>query len=179
MAAPASSPFAIRHSIAVPRVIIAASLYSQDVTPTSPLTDLVFSGYETQHISRTKELTPRPKTPPLGRDIGFALKVKQVLILSDPKLQCYDPEVVKQMLVQDHNVMTDELIDLNALWFTNWKKRADEATVPILYALGEHDWLWHGNKEHAQEFMGDSRRVRELKEVLLLADRICWSGGRA
>ena len=100
-------------------------------------------------------------------------------MLSDPKLQCYDPEVVKQMLVQDHNMMTDELIDLNALWFTYWQKCADEVTVPILYALGEHDWLWHGNKEHAQEFMGDSRRARELKEVLLLADRIHWSGGRA
>lgn len=53
--------------------------------------------------------------PPPSRDIGFAPEVKQVLMLSDPKLQCYDPEVVKQMLVQDHNMMTDELIDLNAL----------------------------------------------------------------
>lgn len=76
-------------------------------------------------------------------------------------------------------MMTDELIDLNALWFTYWKKCAGEVTVPILYALGEHDWLWHGNKEHAQEFMGDSQRARELKEVLLLADRIHWSGGGA
>jgi hypothetical protein len=62
-------------------------------------------------------------------------------MLSDPKLQCYNPEAVKQMLVQDHNMMTDKLIDLNTLWFTCWKKCADEVTVPILYALGEHDWL--------------------------------------
>lgn len=38
---------AIRHSMAVPVAIIAASLYSQDVTPTSPLAGLVFSGYGT------------------------------------------------------------------------------------------------------------------------------------
>jgi hypothetical protein len=75
-------------------------------------------------------------------------------MLSDPKLQCYDPEVVKQMLVQGRNTMTDELIILSALWFTYWKKHADEVTVPFLYALGEHDWLWYGNKEHVQKFMG-------------------------
>jgi len=68
--------------------------------------------------------------------------------------------------------MTDELIDLNTLWFTYWKSAQTKLHYPFLYALGEHDWLWHGNREHAQEFMGDSRRARELKEVLLLADRI-------
>lgn len=56
-------------------------------------------------------------------------------MLSDPKLQCYDPEVVKQMLVQDHNMMTDKLIDLNALWFMYWKKCADEVTVPFCMLL--------------------------------------------
>ena len=51
------------------------------------------------------------------------------------------------MQVQDHHMMTD---DLNALWFTSWKRYADEVTVPILFALGEH----------AQELWGTSRRVR-------------------
>ena len=63
--------------MAVPGAIIAASLYSQDVTPTSPLAGLVFSGYGTQRIDRTKELTPHPETPPPGRDIGLAPEVKQ------------------------------------------------------------------------------------------------------
>jgi hypothetical protein len=53
--------------------------------------------------------------PPPGRDFGLVPEVKQVLMLSDPKLDCYDPEVVKQMAVQEHNMMTDELIDLSAL----------------------------------------------------------------
>jgi hypothetical protein len=93
--------------MAVPGAIIAASLYSQDVTLRSPLAGLVFSGYGTQRIGRTKELTPRPGTPSPSRDIGFAPEVKQVLTPSDPKLQCYDPEVVKQKLVQDHNIMME------------------------------------------------------------------------
>jgi pimeloyl-ACP methyl ester carboxylesterase len=120
------------------------------------------SGYGTQRVDRTKELTPPPGTPPPGRDFDFVPEVKQALMLSDPKVNCYDPEVAKQMPVQEHTMMTDELIDLNALWFTYWKKYADEVKVPILYALGEHDWLWHGNKEHAQDFLGcfpKSKRV--------------------
>jgi hypothetical protein len=53
--------------------------------------------------------------PPPGRDIGFAPEVKQALMPSDPKPQCYGPEVVKQMLVQGHNMMADKPIDLNVL----------------------------------------------------------------
>jgi hypothetical protein len=145
---------AMCHSMAVPGAIIAAALYARDATPKYPLAGLILSGYGTQPVDRTKELTPPPGTPPPGRDFGFVPEVKQVLMLSDPNLNCYDPEVVKQMPVQEHKMMTDELIDLRALWFTYWKKYADEVTVPIMYALGEHDWLWHGNKEHAQDFMG-------------------------
>lgn len=104
-------------------------------------------------------------------------EVKQVLMLSDSKLNCYDPEVVRQMPVQEHNMMTDGLIDLSALWFTYWTNYAGEVKVPILYALGEHDWLWHGNKEHAQDFMAHFRRARELKEGLLLVTRTRRSGG--
>ena len=141
------------HSMAVPGAIIAGALYSQDASPKYPLAGLIFSGYGTRRIDRTKELTPPPGTPPPGRDFSYLPEVKQVLMLSDPKLNCYDPEVAKQMSIQDHNMMTAELIDLVALWFTYWKKYADEVKVPILYALGEHDWLWQGTTEHVQDFM--------------------------
>jgi hypothetical protein len=63
--------------MAVPGAVIAASLYSQDVTPTSPLAGLVFSGYGTRRIDRMKEVTPRPGTPPPGRDTSLAPEVKQ------------------------------------------------------------------------------------------------------
>ena len=62
---------AIRHSMAVAGVIIAASLYSQVVTPTSPLRGLVFSGYGTQRIDRMKELVPHPGTPSSGQRHRF------------------------------------------------------------------------------------------------------------
>jgi len=84
--------------MAVTGAVIAASLYSQDVTPTSPLAGLVFSGYGTQRIDRMKEVTPRPGTPPAETQ-ATRLKSRMVPMLSDPKLQCYDPEVMKQMLV--------------------------------------------------------------------------------
>jgi hypothetical protein len=118
---------AMCHSMAVPGAIIAATLYSQDAAPKYPPAGLILSVYGTQRVDRTKELSPPPGTPPPGRDFGFVPEVKQVLMLSDRKLNCYDLEVVKQMPVQDHNMMTDELTDLNALWLTYWKKYADEA----------------------------------------------------
>jgi hypothetical protein len=80
--------------MAIPGAIIAASFYSQDVDADISACGLGISGYETQPIDRTKRLTPPPGMP-LGRDISFAPEAKQVLMLSDPKLQCYDPEVVK------------------------------------------------------------------------------------
>jgi hypothetical protein len=36
-----------------------------------------------------------------------------------------------------------------------------------------------GTRSMRKSSMGDSRRASELKEVLLLADRIRWSGGGA
>jgi hypothetical protein len=56
--------------------------------------------------------------------------------------------------------VTDELVNLNALWFTYWKRHVDEVRVPILYALGEHDWLWHGDRSIRKTLWGLSPRVR-------------------
>jgi hypothetical protein len=106
------------HFMAVPWAIIASAHYSHDAASRYPLVGLIFSGYGIQRVDCTKELTPPPGTPPPSGDFGFVPEVKQALILSDSKLNCYDPEAVRQMPVQEHNMMTDELIDHSALWFT-------------------------------------------------------------
>jgi hypothetical protein len=100
-------------------------------------------------------------------------------MVSDPKLQCYGPEVVKQMLVQDHNMMIDELINLNALRFMYWKKYADEVTVPICLLLMSMIGYGMGTRSMRKSSWGASRKERELKEVLLLAVHIRWSSDRA
>ena len=134
---------AIRDSMAVPVAIIAASLYSQECDADDSARGLgIFRIRDVTHRSY-EELALHPGTPP-GRDTGFVPEVKQGPDVERPKLQCFDPEVVKQMLVQDHNMTTDELIDLNALWFTYWKKCADEVTVPIcmlLVSMRKRSWV--------------------------------------
>jgi hypothetical protein len=118
--------------------------------------------------------------PPPGRDFGLVREVKQVLILSDAKLNCYDLEVVKQMAVQEHNMMTDKLIDLSALYFTYWTQYVDEVTVPMLCALGEHDWLWHGNKEHAQDFVVHFPNSARIEGIVASGSHTLewWRGSR-
>lgn len=145
---------AICHSMAVPGIIITSALYAQEEAPKYPLAGLILSGYGCRPIDREKELTPPPGTPPPGRDFSFQPEIKKVLMLSDPGLNCYDPEVAQQMGVQDVRMMTDEVVDLRALWPTYWRTYSDQVKVPILFALGEHDWLWQGTNEHVQEFMG-------------------------
>lgn len=143
----------ICHSLAVPGAIVAAALYAQDSMSQYPLAGLIFSGYGSRRIDRSTEFTPPPGTPQPGRDFGFPREIKEPLMLSDAKLNCYDPEVLKQMSVQDVNMMTDESTDLNGPWWTYWRTYAEQIKSPILYALGEHDWLWYGTTEHLQEFM--------------------------
>ena len=69
-------------------------------------------------------------------------------------------------------MMTDELIDSNALWFTYWKTYADEVTVPICLLLVSMIGYGMGTRSMSKSSWGASRRARELKEVLSLADHI-------
>lgn len=100
-------------------------------------------------------------------------------MLSDPKLDCYDPEVEKQMAVQEHNMMTDELIDLSALWFMYGTQYADEVKVPILYALANMIGCGMGIRSMRKTSWCIFRTAREPKKGLLLAGRTPRSGGAA
>ena len=143
----------ICHSMAVPGMIITAATHAQDPSPKYPLAGIILSGYGTRRHDRMVELAPPGHPPPSGREVDFPPGVMQILMLSDPSLKCYDPAVLKQIPVQIKRMMTDELIDLVALWFTYWRQYSDNVRVPVLYALGEHDWLWEGNDDPVKEFM--------------------------
>jgi len=143
---------AICHSMAVPGSIVAAALYAQDPAPKYPLAGLIMSGWGTTRHLRAG-VNPPPETPSPGPQIRFPPEIKQVLMLSEPEFDCYDPGVVKQLAVQDTYMLLGEVVDLNAYWFKYWRQYSDAVKVPIFYAMGEHDWLWVATKETVQEFV--------------------------
>ena len=142
----------ICHSMGVAGAVVAAALYAQDAKPRYPLAGLIFSGLGSRRIDRSKEMTPPPGNPTPGRRI-IPLEIKRLMMLSDAELNCYDPEVLKKLPGQHVSGMPEELVDLNVHWDTYWRGYADQIEVPILSALGEHDWLWEGTNEHLQEWM--------------------------
>ncbi len=73
-------------------------------------------------------------------------------MLSEPEFATYDLDVLKQMQAQDTYMLKEEQYDLVTLWQTYWREYSDKVKVPVLYVLGQYDWLWEGTKEHVEEF---------------------------
>jgi hypothetical protein len=143
----------LSHSMAVPGTIIAAANYAKDPSPKYPLAGIILSGHGNPPRWRNREeLAPALGSPPPPDKIRFPYELKRDLMLSEPDLRTHDAVVLQQLSVQDTFVLKEEIYDLTVLWVAYWRQYSDEIRVPILYALGQYDWLWDGTREHVEEF---------------------------
>lgn len=143
----------VSHSMAALGTIVATAIYAKQPSPSYPLAGIIISGFGYPARGRNRaELQRPPGSGPLPDKFQFPLEIKRDLMVSEPELGCYDLDTLQQLPAQDTYMLKEELDDLFGTWQTYWREYSDEIKVPMLYALGQYDWVWEGTKEHVEEF---------------------------
>lgn len=142
----------LSHSMGVPGSIVAAALWSREISPKYPLRGLILSGFGVETFWTDQAALRGSPDNTMSSKLTFPIAVKETLMLSDASLRCAEPEVRSLVGLQTVPMQRDELIDMASMWPNYWRTYAESVGVPILYAVGEHDWLWKGTKELVNEF---------------------------
>jgi pimeloyl-ACP methyl ester carboxylesterase len=135
------------HSLGVPGLINAASLYSVSKESSRyPLAGLILSGWGTrQHEEHVKQR--------LSWDSEQIRQNRKLMMLNLPASHDTDSAFDRSLDFQTVSGPVEEAAELaNGTWASYWAESARSINVPIMYALAEHDWLWHGTEEHVEEF---------------------------
>ena len=156
------------HSMCVPPTIIASGLYSkQDSGPTAGYiwAGMILSGFaeiRTQHSNdRTGELATNKYDPsqlPFSQNARihfppYYQKDKEELMLGPPGL-C-DPELPPLIWKQNTPIFMQEFMDMVGMWPNAKQTYKAAVRMPILYGLGEYDWIWQGTKENVDLFCNE------------------------
>ncbi|KAK3701646.1 hypothetical protein LTR37_015397 [Vermiconidia calcicola] len=167
----------LSHSMAVPPTIVCAGLHAQQQSDQAlyPLAGIILTGWGSQ-----------PGNPPnLSRDANTGLLTpsfgaKVELMLGDASSTCYDPSVVA-ILKQQESLQNVGMPEQEGTQIEQWITKAEElcsrVRVPVLYGMGENDFLWNASKEDVQSFarlFTTSAKV-ETKIVLGVPHAIEWS----
>ena len=149
------------HSMSVPiAAIIGASYASMPVSSREyPLAGIILSGFGTRQ--RTVDFGDVKVTDV----VVYPTQVKRDLMLSEEHHQCADPALYPLLAQQDVPMPTAELIDLRA-WPKYGSTYTDAVELPILYGVGEHDWLWEASEDTMQEMKALFPRCPAFEGVL-------------
>ncbi|KAJ9611417.1 hypothetical protein H2200_004601 [Cladophialophora chaetospira] len=145
---------AVGHSMGGIQVVVAAELYARDRSAPRkyPLMGIVMSGMGSRFVARPELSEGFPEGEALPEEIFFKAGVMGKLMLGDRSLRLCDSGIYGMVDEMDVGMPREELLSLLAWWPVHWKRCAGEVTVPVLYGLGEYDWLWETNEEHVAEF---------------------------
>lgn len=169
------------HSMAVLGGIVLGNLYARDPSPRYPLAGLILSGSGTRPI--THEQAPSVDEAPINVSdtdkFYFPPAVKRDLMFGLPAYSCVDSALIPLLEAQNTYMLHDELVDLRIHWSGYRASYAQEIEVPVMYALGERDWLFEATKETVAEFAAlfpKSPRV-DASLVLDAPHALVWSWG--
>ena len=146
------------HSMAVPVAIITAASYAT-TAPKYPLAGIILSGFGT-----------RPRSVDFG-DVNmtdvviFPRQVKRYLMLSEDQLHCADPALYPLVDQQTVPMPMAESKNLRS-WPGYASQIMQKVEVPILSALGEHDWLLEATEDAMEEYMGQFRKCAKFEGVV-------------
>ena len=138
------------HSMAVPQSVIAAGLYASDRDGSYPLAGIILSGSGTR-FRQHPELS-FPPGHPLPDQIRYSQSVKKQLMLSEDELDCHVAGIELKLPEQSVPMPKAELLSLRGRWPTDRSEHMARVRVPIMYAIGEYDWLLTGSREASEEF---------------------------
>lgn len=155
------------HSMAVLGGIVTGGLYARDASPRYPLAGLILSGLGTRFVTHAEAPSSDASTAPPAK-IYFPAAMKKDLMFSEENWQCVDPALAPLLEAQSTYMLLEEHVDLMTQWSTYRNTYSEDISVPVLYALGERDWLWEASKETVAEFAAMFPKCSRLDGSLVL-----------
>ncbi|KAK4493588.1 hypothetical protein PRZ48_015255 [Zasmidium cellare] len=141
-----SAIVAMAHSMATPGLLVAASLHAKSENAEYPLAGLIISGWGCRQNLHSQEDWVKWS----GND---RQRNRHIVMLSDPKLRTADVKMRDCLPAQTVDAPPEEAEEcVVGSWKECFPKIAASIRVPVMYAVGEHDWLWDGSLDNVKEF---------------------------
>ena len=154
------------HSMSVPATIIAAALYSKDPAATGYVwAGMVLSGLGETENQHFREVTSKlaaneyqESQLPFGQDSSIHVPPyyqhnKEELMLGPPGLT--SPELRPLIWKQNTPFHIQEVMDLAGTWPIGRPAYQQGVKIPVLYGLGEYEWIWKASREKVDLFCGE------------------------
>lgn len=152
---------AMGHSLATPGLLVATSLHAQTTAPSYPLAGLVLSGWGVAPRIESQQAR-------LHWTKEESRANRHLLMLSDPSLNAAEPSMKDHLSEQTVEPPAEEAQEcVVGPWSTYFPDIAAEIKVPIMFGLGEHDWLWEGTKQHVSDFEAFFPQCERFRGILV------------
>ncbi|KAI0466573.1 hypothetical protein F4859DRAFT_526667 [Xylaria cf. heliscus] len=168
----------LSHSMAVPIAILTAYMHAKTGEQLYPLKGIIISGFGSQWAD--PEELRSPSGAQLPTEIEYPQDTKKKLMLSADHFNTHDPGIEKYLQLLSVPMPVEELLDLQLHWATYGPHCATEVVVPVMYALGEHDFLWVANRTTISNFGANFTQCRRFDGGVVLGapHAIEWSKAR-
>jgi len=134
----------------VPPTIITAALYAAEpaASRTYVLSGLVLAGWGAPGCHKNLAMP----IDVAAKDVRFPAEAKRLMMVSEPSLRLADPDLLPLVDAQSVGLPAEEMLDARGSWPGYWTEYARLVQVPVLYRMGEHDWLWKTDDESRAMF---------------------------
>ena len=142
----------LSHSLAVASSILTAAMYAGEPNATRGyrLAGMVFSGFGA--LGTENNGPPPPIISQTSDEIVAPREMKRLMMVSGVELGCAEPDMFPLIDAQTVGMPRAEIEGMFLYWPKNWEQVAQQVDVPVLYRMGEHDWLWKGDVESMEQF---------------------------
>ena len=106
-----------------------------------------------------------------GISLRFPSAQKDAMMLGPSHL--YDPAILAQTERLQHEILLEELHDINVLWPEYWREYAARVEVAVLYTLGEYDSLWKNTEQDVRDFAAGFGKATSVEAKRLLLAPHC------
>jgi pimeloyl-ACP methyl ester carboxylesterase len=168
-----SSIFLYAHSIGGAIAVVTASLHASSQQPALyPLCGISISGVGS-NVNRLPmdEEFAMDRQQMKGISLRFPSAQKDAMMLGPSHL--YGPAILAQTERLQHEILLEELHDINVLWPEYWRKYAAKVEVTVLYTLGEYDSLWKNTEQDVREFAAGFGKATSVEAKRLLLAPHC------
>jgi pimeloyl-ACP methyl ester carboxylesterase len=166
----------LAHSLGSPSAIVAAALHARSREPAYPLGGLIVSGWGTEPAGSKEVILHMIKTMSINGRISFPIEHKDEPMLGgtlEERQACASPEILSLTTQLDHSMSHGEAEDGNMFWFGYWLDYARDVSVPIMYAMGEHDGLWKATTQTVEDFARCFKGSRRVERGVVLEAPHC------
>lgn len=166
------------HSMAVPATIIAGGLYN---TP-NPARKYIWAGQIITGFGEVSTKTRENNTAnaanitldkadiPITQDETihippFTTATKQALMLG-PQGLC-DDSLAPLIAKGTTPFLTGEIMDMVVTWPASAAEHKSKVHMPVLHALGSHDWIWKADRQTVDLFLADFKNSSRLEGAVV------------